>query len=429
MELNGKKILIDGLNLELAQGSGIKTYARSLIKAYIELGALPSVLISKYSLKDDPDINADVFALFQDMPKKSWIRYNFPLIFNTLIGLSSKAKLRPVPVDMIITEGAGDFSFIKETNIYVSRGCYDIADYLRYMGFRVKIKPSPKVDIWHTTYFTPIKIKGAARVSTIHDIVPLRLPHTTTNDKGVFIQQVRDAVKESQLILCVSEHTKNDIVNFFGVNPDRLFVTYQPVLVKDDGLDQLSMSGKLRFYNLKYGQYILFVGSIEPKKNIKRLIEAYLSLDIDIPLVIVGKKAWLWETELAALESEWNKERIKKRIRLLQYAPLGDISTLYKGALFLAFPSLYEGFGLPPLEAMSMGVPVLTSNVSSLPEICADAALYVNPYDVKDMADKMTMMINDKELRDRLIVAGSERVKFFSMDNYKERLREAYYKI
>jgi glycosyltransferase involved in cell wall biosynthesis len=132
---------------------------------------------------------------------------------------------------------------------------------------------------------------------------------------------------------------------------------------------------------------------------------------------------------LAALESEWNKERIKKRIRLLQYAPLGDISTLYKGALFLAFPSLYEGFGLPPLEAMSLGVPVLTSNVSSLPEICADAALYVNPYDVKDMADKMTMMINDKELRDRLIVAGSERVKFFSMDNYKERLREAYYKI
>lgn len=440
MELNGARILIDGLNLELSQGSGIKTYAISLIKAYKELGANPSVLISKYSLKDDKDINTNILALFQEMTFKTRIRYNYPLVFNTLFGLSSKSRLTKFNKDLIITDKAGGFSFINDVNIYVSRDCYNIADYLRYFGFRTKINPVPKVDIWHTTYFTPIKVKKALRVSTIHDIVPLRLPQTTTNDKGIFVKQIKDVIKQSQLILCVSHHTKTDILNNFDVNPERLFVTYQPVLIRNEGLgietdsqnkdNNINLTdvlvSTLRTYDLKYRQYILFVGSIEPKKNLRRLIQAYLSLDTDIPLIIAGKKAWLWESELAQLDETWNKKKIEKRIRLLEYLPFSDLSALYKGAMFLAFPSLYEGFGLPPVEAMTIGLPVLTSNESSLPEVCGDAALYVNPYDTRDIADKITMMINDKELREGLILKGLERAKYFNMDMYKHRLKTAY---
>jgi len=285
------------------------------------------------------------------------------------------------------------------------------------------------MDIWHATYFTPITVSGAAKVSTIHDLVPLRLPHTTTNDKGIFVQQVRDAIKSSQLIICVSENTKNDILQYFNVNPDKLFVTYQPIILNKRLPEKEAVDQKLNYYNLKNKNYILFVGAIEPKKNLKRLIEAFLSIDTDMPLVIVGKKAWLWKNELEIISSKWNNDHILRKIRLLEYVSVSDLPVLYKGAQCLAFPSLYEGFGLPPLEAMSLGCPVVTSSVSSLPEICGDAALYVNPYDSRDITDKLEQILSDDELKARLIQTGYERVKQFSMENYMTRLAAAYSKV
>ncbi|MBU0987089.1 MAG: glycosyltransferase family 4 protein, partial [Proteobacteria bacterium] len=152
-------------------------------------------------------------------------------------------------------------------------------------------------------------------------------------------------------------------------------------------------------------------------------------LDLDIPLVIVGKKAWLWESELNVLYADWNNKRTQKKIRLLEYVPTVDLPVLYNGARCLAFPSLYEGFGLPPIEAMSLGCPVLTSSVASLPEICGEAALYVDPYDTRDIADKLGRIINDDELKAKLINAGYDRAKYFSMENYMERLTAAYAKV
>jgi glycosyltransferase involved in cell wall biosynthesis len=152
-------------------------------------------------------------------------------------------------------------------------------------------------------------------------------------------------------------------------------------------------------------------------------MEAFLRLSIEIPLVIVGKP------KPAQLDVEFKKAIINKRIRIFNYVSESDKYILYKSAMFLAFPSLYEGFGLPPIEAMSVGVPVLTSSVSCMPEVCGDAALYVDPYDVEDIADKITMMINDKELRKRLITKGYERAKIFSMDNFIKGLKTAYSKL
>jgi len=426
MKLKGLNVLIDGINLELFHGTGIKTYASSLIKALKNLGMIPNVLISKYSVKEDKKINTDALSLFQEHPIKPWLRYNYLLVLKTLLALSEKAKYIPLPKDMVLTEGANGFSFINDVRIHVSRGCYQIADIMRYFGFKVKIKTNPKMDIWHATYFTPITVSGAAKISTIHDLVPLRLPHTTLNDKGIFVQQVRDAIKSSQLIICVSENTKNDILQYFNVNPDRLFVTYQPITLNKRLPGKEAVNRKLNYYNLKNRNYILFVGAIEPKKNIKRLIEAFLSIETDMPLVIAGKKAWLWQNELEILSSKWNNKYIHRKIRLLEYVPISDLPALYKGAQCLAFPSLYEGFGLPPLEAMSLGCPVVTSSVSSLPEICGDAALYVNPYDSKDISDKLEKILSDDELKARLIQNGYERAEYFSMENYMKRLATAY---
>ncbi len=431
MELDGLNVLIDGINLELLQGTGIKIYCTSLIDALTRLGASPNVLISKYSLKPDREINTDVLALFQPLVKP-WARYNYPLFFKTLLGMAEKTCSIPVPRDMIVTRGSPGFGYINDVGFFGSRGCYEIADMLHYVGLRVKVQTDPKMDIWHATYFTPIEVRGAARITTIHDLVPLRLPYATLNDKGIFVQQVRDAIKQSRLIICVSNHTRKDLQQFFHVPPEKMFVTYEPVMISDLDVDAEQLSRSLACYGLEYKNYILFVGAIEPKKNLPRLIKACLSLDTDMPLAVVGKKAWSWENELKMLGSDdlppRQQKRIHTRVRLLDYVSGDDLPLLYKGAGCLVFPSLYEGFGLPPVEAMTLGCPVVTSTAASLPEICGDGALYADPYDTLDIAAKIHTALYDEDERARLIRAGYARADFFSMENYMKRLAEAYRK-
>ena len=182
----------------------------------------------------------------------------------------------------------------------------------------------------------------------------------------------------------------------------------------------------LRRYGLEFQNYILFVGAIEPKKNVGRLLDAYASMDIDMPLVIVGKKGWLWEDELGKMGFIDNSS--KKSVRLLEYISVESLRYLYSGAYCLVFPSLYEGFGLPPIEAMSFGCPVITSNLSCLPEICGDAALYVDPYSIQDIKDKLETLISDSQLRERLVRAGRVNAQAFRMANYQKRLYQAYRK-
>jgi len=419
MEINGAKILIDGMQLEQLNGRGIKTYSKNLIKAYKALGANPSVLISDYPQMADIGISPDVASLLKKMSYWDYVKYVYPLLINTIRGNASNAEIIDIPKGINLPEG---FSFINDASVYVSPECYNIAKRFRLLGLKLTISLKPKVDIWHTTYKMAIKIKGAVRVSTIHDINPLRSPDTSRFFKGKYSQYIKDTLKDSKLILCVSQHTKKDLIDYFNVNPDRLIVNYQPVLLTNEVIAEDEIYDRLTTFDLKYGQYILFIG-LTSNKNLKRFMEAFLRLSIEIPLVIVGKP------KPAQLDVEFKKAIINKRIRIFNYVSESDKYILYKSAMFLAFPSLYEGFGLPPIEAMSVGVPVLTSSVSCMPEVCGDAALYVDPYDVEDIADKITMMINDKELRKRLITKGYERAKIFSMDNFIKGLKTAYSKL
>jgi glycosyltransferase involved in cell wall biosynthesis len=420
MDINGANILIDGISLQQLQTRGIKTYSLNLLEAYKGLCANPSILISQYSPMSDIGINADISTIFNKMNNYNYIKRLFPLWIKTIFGMSANADLLDIPTDLRTTK---DNSFIYDANIYGSQECYKIANHLRFLGLKLKIATSSKVDIWHTSNLTPLNIKRAVRISTIHDIIPLALPDVTTWKPNIYNRLIRDTIKDSRLILCVSEYTKSDLMRFFDVSPDKLVVSYQPVSLTNEVIVEDTMVNRLRSLQIEYGQYILVVGTIEPRKNLKRLIKAYLSLLIEIPLVIVGAKGLRWDSELAQLDTKSNN------VRILDYVSETDKYILYKGALFLAFPSLYEGFGLPAIEAMIAGVPVLTSSVSCLPEVCGDAALYVDPYDVQDIANKMTMMINDKQLRQRLIAAGYEKAKFFSMDNFVKGLKKAYSKI
>jgi len=423
MELGGVNVLVDGYNLEMQKGTGIKTYGVNLVNTLMYLGANVDILCSRNINTDNAFLNEVLFFDNQSSRNISQIQMLMLAIKKWVVS----AKNIPITSYVIKSDNDIVFKYLEGLgNIFNDTECYTLANNL-YKLFKIQYtaKIPKRVDVWHTTYPVPIKIRNAKRITTIHDLIPLKLPYTTLDDKKFFFNLVKDSIKDSELILTVSESARQDLLQRFDADPDKVILTYQPIvdnssLVKDELID-----GVLKRYSLEAEKYILFVGAIEPKKNVGRLIDAYISLDADMKLVIVGKKAWLWENELDKLERVLGKNYSRK-VKLLDYLPRMDLSYLYKGAFCFVFPSLYEGFGLPPLEAMSLGCPVITSNTSSLPEVCGDAAIYIDPYNSGDIKDAIEKLINNPQLRLQLIEAGKERVKFFSMENYSKNIHRAY---
>ena len=180
-------------------------------------------------------------------------------------------------------------------------------------------------------------------------------------------------------------------------------------MIKDKGLSM----DEIRKKHGVNDKYVLFVGTLQPRKNIARLIEAFSKLNkSDLNLVIVGKKGWKFEEILAAPE----KFGVGNKVKFLDSVTDEDLPAFYKNAICFVLPSLYEGFGLPVLEAMQYGCPVIASNVSSLPEAGGNAALYVDPLDAGDIAKKLELMINDNDLRQKFIKRGYVQVKKFSWE-------------
>ncbi|AFZ23689.1 glycosyltransferase [Cylindrospermum stagnale PCC 7417] len=429
MQLQEINVLVDGYNLEMIEGTGIKTYGVTLIKALTSLGANVDILCSRNSKSNSNNLILNE-ALFFDRPNSNSAIVKAKIIF--FVAIQKIYQAQKIPVSNFVIKQDADYIFdylANSGNIFNLDDCYRIANNAyKLLQIKTKVNIKKKIDIWHVTYPVPIKVNNAKKITTIHDLIPLKLPHTTLDDKKFFFNIVKNSIKDSALILTISESTKKDILHCFDIHPDKIHLTYQPIidnnsLIKDDLVPIF-----LRKYKLKFKKYILFVGSIEPKKNVGRLIDAYSRLDTEMQLVIVGKKGWLWEGEIGKLEAIFGKGFTRK-VKLLEYVTRQDLSYLYKGAFCFVFPSLYEGFGLPPLEAMSLGCPVITSNIASLPEVCGDAAIYVDPYNSEEIRVAIENLINNPHLQTQLVEAGKERVEFFSMENYTKKLYEAYTKI
>jgi glycosyltransferase involved in cell wall biosynthesis len=427
MNLQGINVLIDGYNLELKQGTGVKTYGISLIQTLTSLEANINILCSRDSNNKNSILSE---ALFFDRQNKT---SKISQIRNSILAASQllyKAKKVPLTNFVIKEDADSIFDYFSQAgeifNIY---DCYRTANNLyKLLEIQTKINVPKKIDIWHNTFPLPIKVKNAKKITTIHDLIPIKLPYTTLDDKTFFFKNIQTSLKDSAIILSVSENTKKDILACFDIDPDKIYVTYQPIIDNSSSVKEELIDIFMKKYNLKYKKYILFVGAIEPKKNLGRLIDAYSEINSDIELVIVGKKGWLWKGEIRKLETIFSHE-LNSRIKLLEYIPKRDLNYLYKGAFCFVFPSLYEGFGLPPLEAMSLGCPVITSNVSSLPEVCGEAALYVDPYNSHEIRQAIENLMNNPQLQIQLSEAGKERVKLFSMENYAKRLYAAYTKV
>jgi glycosyltransferase involved in cell wall biosynthesis len=248
------------------------------------------------------------------------------------------------------------------------------------------------------------------QIIVVHDLIPLRFPENHLRPQHYFRSFVPLLLRKSRAILTVSENTKRDIITCYGIEADKVLVV-PPGYDKDRyrmGIDIMGVKGK---YGLT--SYLLYLGNLRPHKNLLRLLQAFARIVRTIPhmLVITGRKDPRF---YPALEAEVQVLGLQDRVRFLDYVPADELPSLYVGADIFVFPSLYEGFGLPPLEAMACGTPVMVANVSSLPEVVGDAALMVDPYDVEGMAKAMYKVLSDVRLSEEMRRKGLERAKSFS---------------
>lgn len=219
------------------------------------------------------------------------------------------------------------------------------------------------------------------------------------------------SLKKSAKALTISESSKRDIINEYGISEAKIKVI--PVGIKEN-LTIMERSEFNKKYNVK-NPYILYVGTLQPRKNIVRLVEAFSKISKtqkELELFIVGRKGWNYDEILNSPK----KFEVENKVRFLDSVEDNDLPAFYKNAELFVLPSLYEGFGLPILEAMKYGCPVVTSDISSLPEAGGDAAIYFDPENVEDIMQKIVNVLNDKDLKSRMIRRGHEQIKKFSWE-------------
>lgn len=258
---------------------------------------------------------------------------------------------------------------------------------------------------------------------TIHDLSFLRYPRFFSAKQRLWHRLVRPGrlIRSAAGVMAVSAHTRDDVVELFGVAPERVTVAPPAVDERYFSVDPTATELVRNRYGLRR-PYILSLGALEPRKNITGLIAAFEGLDADMDLVIAGGKGWLYKE----IFERADRSPAKDRIRFLGYVPEPRKAGLYDGATVFAYPSFYEGFGMPPLEAMAVGTPVVASASSSLGEVVGDAGLLVDPHDAGDIRDALESVISDDDLRARCIDRGRERAEAYTWERTARAVQDAF---
>jgi glycosyltransferase involved in cell wall biosynthesis len=285
-----------------------------------------------------------------------------------------------------------------------------------------------KVDLFHAPHYVLPPLVRCPSVVTIHDCIHLMFPQYLPNRRSLAYARasITLAAKRSTRILTGSESSKRDILRFVDVPPGKIDVIYHacdPRFRSEPNEDDVA---RVRERFQLQDQFVLYAGNVKPHKNLERLIEAFnlvrnRGLD-NLKLILIGDDI----SKYSALRRAVHRHQLHKYVRFLGFLPLDTLAVLYRLASVFAFPSLYEGFGLPPLEAMASGTPVVTSNMSSLPEVTGDAAVQVDPYDASAIADGIYRVLTDDSLRNDLRRRGLDRATQFSWESSVRRVREIY---
>jgi glycosyltransferase involved in cell wall biosynthesis len=290
-----------------------------------------------------------------------------------------------------------------------------------------------RVDVLHMPWFyAPAMVPGRLLL-TVHDLSDVLNPTAAAapplQTGRLFF--ARRALARADHIFAVSHSSRRDLARVFGVPEEKISVVYNAVDGRFLTEPAPAEADRILERHAVHSPYVLYAGNIKPQKNLARLIEAFAVVKEELrdhaelgqlKLLVIGEAL----TRHADLRRAVVRARVREDVRFLGFVPLPVLQVFYARARAFLFPSLYEGFGLPPLEAMAHGTPVLTSNVSSLPEVFSDAALLVNPENVFDIARGIRQIVTDQALRDTLIRNGYERVRNYSWERAAQQVREAY---
>jgi glycosyltransferase involved in cell wall biosynthesis len=383
------KIAIDATPL-LPRPSGIGMYVTHLIEALEALSA-----------QGDFDLE-----IVYQPGLKNWLRGN--LYFPDYLHSRSPKRIIPLPVRL-------SNLFLRVPELFLP----------------IVERQFAAPDIFHGTNHTVFPFKQSLRALTIHDLTFVKYPQYTNTTVKAYAEQVRQCLKWTNLVLTVSHSSKRDIVRYFGFNPDHIHVTplasrYEAKYLANHFIaDQKSQLEQASGYDFTR-PYILFVSTIEPRKNITGLIAAFDYLKqkhrLDHQLVLIGQKGWHYEPIFERIA----RSPYRAQIHHLSYLSDELVALFYAQAAVFVYPSHYEGFGLPVLEAMTLGAPVVTTNIASLPEVAGDAALLVPPQDDMALAEGIWAVLSNGAWRDRLIQTGYQQAQSFSWQRTAQLTVNAY---
>lgn len=316
---------------------------------------------------------------------------------------------------------------------YTMRGINRLGSLLPYYPALPASDQLKDYDIFHATYFglppSGQKTGDISRFQTIYDLIPLIMPQLTTRTHQRITRRCVDAIQPDDWVLAISEATKNDLCEYKKIDPKQVFVTplaasrlFQPCTDPDR-----SRAVK-EHYKIPDAPYILSLCTFEPRKNLPLLIDCFADLVRqeklnDLNLVLVGTTGWQHE----AIQSKiCEHQQLRKQIIITGYVHDADLAPLYSNALMFVYPSLYEGFGLPPLEAMQCGVPVITSNSSSLPEVVGDAGIMVSPHDKQSLCQAMLDLYQQPAMVRHYAEQALARAELFSWQRCAKETLKAY---
>lgn len=294
--------------------------------------------------------------------------------------------------------------------------------------FRLVLK---NIDVFHSPHFILPLLYPLKYIVTIHDLIPIIFPEELTSKRAkiYYRSMLFSATQRANKIIAVSNYTKKDIVNICNIPPIKIEVVYEGV---NDCYRPIKDKRILDHIKKKFGidrEFLLYVGLSKPHKNLVRLIKAFKilrkNIRLDLKLVIAGKI----DPRYPEVRKIVDKLGLREDVIFTDFVSDQDLVLLYNAAKAFVFPSLYEGFGLPPLEAMACGTPVVSSKVASLAEVLGDAAVVFHPLDIHDMADKVYQVVSDENLRKQLSEKGVRWVKRFSWEKCARETLKIYEKV
>ncbi|MFA5871204.1 MAG: glycosyltransferase family 1 protein [Parcubacteria group bacterium] len=352
-------------------------------------------------------------------------------------------------LEVVSAQGGRDFSWAKHNQyfIFLRRGNWEeyqphnpnftkvLADIpwysVREQIALPKILSKYNLDLVHFPHFNvPLRWKGKF-VVTIHDLILFHYPTRRASTlspiiyllkKNAYHRVIKNAIEKSERIISVSEHTKRDILKHFRVGPEKVCVTYEAADIRQNAISTMPAEILSKYGIIK--PYALYVGNAYPHKNLERLVLAFkhvLQSHPHLKLVLVGKEDYFYKRLKIFV-----KKNETRNIIFTDFVSDEELSMIYREALLYVFPSLYEGFGLPPLEAMAKNIPVACSDIGCLREILGNAAYYFNPKGVSEMADAIKKVATENELRDILIRNGGIRARAFSWHDLAKNTLQIY---